>query len=160
MKSLVRGGVLEDTFWIPLPRPQVLKNWPVLDSRTALFFESLKFCGAPEKFFGKRFFLEIAWKKILRPFLSRALALVSLASRISVLGLKRVCPWKGCTWPWRRVLCPRLHLCHFLKEELFFTTRSVANYTSSSCPCAADFKTADWRLHAFALTIKKNFAYV
>ena len=37
-------------------RPQVLKNWPVLGSRTALFFELLKFCGALEKVFGKRFF--------------------------------------------------------------------------------------------------------
>ena len=41
-------------------RPQVLKNWPVLGSRTALFFELLKFCVALEKFFGKRFFVEIA----------------------------------------------------------------------------------------------------
>ena len=41
-------------------RPQVLKNWPVLGSRTALFFELLKFCEALEKFFGKRFFVEIA----------------------------------------------------------------------------------------------------
>ena len=31
-------------------RPQVLENWPVLGSRTALFFELLKFCGALEKF--------------------------------------------------------------------------------------------------------------
>ena len=29
-------------------------------SRTALFFELVKFCGALEKFFGKRFFVEIA----------------------------------------------------------------------------------------------------
>ena len=41
-------------------RPQVLENWPVLGSRTALFFELLKFCGALEKFFGKRFFVKIA----------------------------------------------------------------------------------------------------
>ena len=41
-------------------RPQVLENWPVFGSRTALFFELLKFCGAVEKFFGKRFFVEIA----------------------------------------------------------------------------------------------------
>ena len=32
-------------------RHQVLKNWPVLGSRTALFFELLKLCGALEKFF-------------------------------------------------------------------------------------------------------------
>ena len=31
-------------------RPQVLENWPVLGSRTALFFGMLKFCGALEKF--------------------------------------------------------------------------------------------------------------
>ena len=41
-------------------RPQVLENWPVLGSRTALLFGKLKFCGAVEKFFGKRFFVEIA----------------------------------------------------------------------------------------------------
>ena len=41
-------------------RPQVLENLPVLGSRTALFFGKLKFCGAVEKFFGKRFFVEIA----------------------------------------------------------------------------------------------------
>ena len=29
-------------------RPQVLENWPVLGSRTAVFFELLKFCGALE----------------------------------------------------------------------------------------------------------------
>ena len=39
-------------------RPQVLENWPVLGSRTAVFFELLKFCEALEKFFGKRFFVE------------------------------------------------------------------------------------------------------
>ena len=41
-------------------RPQVLENWPVLGSRTAVFFELLKFCVALEKFFRKRFFVEIA----------------------------------------------------------------------------------------------------
>ena len=41
-------------------RPQVLENWPVLGSRTAIIFELLKFCGAFEKFFEKRFFVEIA----------------------------------------------------------------------------------------------------
>ena len=105
-------------------RPQVLENWPVLGSRTAVLFELLKFCGALEKFFRKRFFVEIAWKifvktffffflrspeKFLwRPFFFfwRALALVSL-----VLGLGLGffwCPWP---WPWPRALCPQLHLC-------------------------------------------------
>ena len=49
-------------------RPQVLENWPVLGSRTALFFELLKFCEALEKFFGKRVFVEIAKKIILKTF--------------------------------------------------------------------------------------------
>ena len=88
-------------------RPQVLKNWPVLGSRTALFFELLKFCGVLEKFFGKRFFVEIAWKIFVKTFFFfwRALALVSLAlaSSIPVLGLESVCPRKGCPWPWPRI---------------------------------------------------------
>ena len=76
-------------------RPQVLENWPVLDSRTALFFELLKFCGALEKFFGKRFFVEIAWKIFVKTFffffffLESALALVSL---VLGLGLELSCP--------------------------------------------------------------------
>ena len=41
-------------------RPQVLEHWPVLGSRTAVFFKLLKFCRALEKFFGKRVFVEIA----------------------------------------------------------------------------------------------------
>ena len=41
-------------------RPQILENWPVLGLRPALFFELLKLCKALEKFFGKRFFVEIA----------------------------------------------------------------------------------------------------
>ena len=116
--AINRGGVLEDvlgledTFWSPWPWPRrsspwpwprVLENWPVLGSRTALFFE-LKFCEALEKFFGKRFFVEIVWKifvktffwrspkKFLwRPFFfSRALALVSL---VLGLGLEHSCSW-------------------------------------------------------------------
>ena len=41
-------------------RPPVLENWPVLCSRTAVFFGMLKFCVSLEKFFGKRFLVEIA----------------------------------------------------------------------------------------------------
>ena len=53
-----RGQILKSLALVS--RPQVLGNWPVLGSRTAVFFELLKFCGALEKFFGKRFFVEIA----------------------------------------------------------------------------------------------------
>ena len=49
-------------------KPQVLENCPVLGSRTALFFEWLKFCRSAEKCFFRPFFLEIDRKKILRPF--------------------------------------------------------------------------------------------
>ena len=49
-------------------RPQVVENWPVLGSRTAVFFELLKFCEALEKFFGKRFFLETARKIFVKTF--------------------------------------------------------------------------------------------
>ena len=100
-------------------RPQVLENWPVLGPRTALFFVLLKFCEALEKFFGKRFFVEIAWKFLWRPFFffgehlrlcPWSLALASMASRTSVLGLGL--GFFLCPWPWPRALCFRLHLCY------------------------------------------------
>ena len=49
-------------------RPQILENWPVLGSRTAVVFELLKLCGALEKFFGKRFIVEIASKIFVKTF--------------------------------------------------------------------------------------------
>ena len=81
--------------------PQVLENWPVLGSRTTLFFKLLKFCVAPEKFFGRRFFLEIALKVFVKTFFfGEHLRLcpwsLTLASSVPVLGLERVCPRKGC----------------------------------------------------------------
>ena len=102
-------------------RPQVLENWPVLGSRTALFFELLKFCGALEKFFRKRFFVEIACKNfcedfffffflwrspekfLWRPFFF----LESTCAWVLGLGLEHSCPWpreclssESCPWPW------------------------------------------------------------
>ena len=77
-------------------RPQVLENLPVLGSRTALFFELLKFCGALEKFFGKHFFFFFFGDRLknfcedLFFFFWRALALVSL---VLGLGLEHSCPW-------------------------------------------------------------------
>ena len=58
LKSLALASKVK--FLALASRPQVLENWPVLGSRTALFFGTLKFCGALEKFFGKRFLVEIA----------------------------------------------------------------------------------------------------
>ena len=105
------GRVLEDTF--SSPWPQVLENCLVFGSRTALFFEWLKFCRSAEKRFSRPFFLEIDGKKFLRPFfLGKYLHLCpwSLASSIPVLGLG----FFLCPWPWPRALCPRLHLCYFM----------------------------------------------
>ena len=104
-------------------RPQVLENCPVLGWRTSLFFEPLKFCRLPEKkswktfFTGERlkkifddlFFLEIVWKKNLKPFFLEHLRLCpwSLASSILVLGLERV-------WPWPRIFFVSLTLASSL----------------------------------------------
>ena len=65
-------------------------------------------------------------KKFWRPFFfGEHLRLcpwsLALASSIPVLGLERVCPQKGCPWPWiflcpwpwPLALRPRLHLWHF-----------------------------------------------
>ena len=106
-------------------RPQVLENWPVLGSSTALFFELLKFCGALEKFFRKRFFVEIALKIFVKTFFlffgehlrlcPWPRAFLPLASRVSVLGKAVLGLGLGfilCPWPWPRALCPRLHLCN------------------------------------------------
>ena len=88
-------------------RPQVLENLPVLGSRTALFSGMLKLCGVLEKFFGKRFVVEIARKIFVKTFLffffGEHLRSLALASSIPVLGLESVCPRKGCPWPWPRI---------------------------------------------------------
>ena len=49
-RSWPRGQILKSLALALASRPQVLENWPVLGSRTALFFELLKFCVALEKF--------------------------------------------------------------------------------------------------------------
>ena len=68
------------------------------------------FRRSPEKNFEDLSFLRTRWRQC--PWS------LALASSISVLGLERVCPRKGCPWPliflcpwpWPRALCPRLHL--------------------------------------------------
>ena len=95
-------------------------------------FGMLKFCGALEKFFGKRFLVEIAWKIFVKTFFFwRALALcvfdpwpwafLSLASRVFVLGKAVFGLGLGfflCPWPWPRALCPRLHLCCAVRSSI------------------------------------------
>ena len=89
-------------------RPQVLKNWFVLGLRTALFFELLKFCGALEKFFGKRCFVEIAKKFLWRPFFF--LEIVWKIFVKTFFFLESTCACVLNHWPWPRALSPRLHL--------------------------------------------------
>ena len=50
LKSLALASKVKSLALALASRPQVLENWPVLGSRTALFFGKLKFCGAVEKF--------------------------------------------------------------------------------------------------------------
>ena len=82
--------------------------------------------------------LEIAWKKFWWPFFfweHLRLCPWFLASSIPVLGLERVCPRKGCPWPW--ALYPRLHLwwksmwnkrkdCLRMKESVGLTSSRLA----------------------------------
>ena len=53
-RSWPRGHILKSLYLAS--KPQVLENYPVLGSRTALFFELLKVGGAPEKFLENGFF--------------------------------------------------------------------------------------------------------
>ena len=131
-----------------------LENWPTLGSRTALFFELLKFCEALEKFFGKRYFVEIAWKIFVKTFFFffffwrspkkflwrrffffflESTCAWSLALSIPVLGLECVCPRKSCPWlriflcPWPRALCSRLHLWQVGQVLIHFSTCLLHN---------------------------------
>ena len=104
-----RGHIFKSFAFTLASQPQVLENCPVLGSRTALFFEWLKFCRSAEKCYSRPFFFEIDRKKNFKTFFSGIhlhLCPRSLASSIPVLGLGFfLCPWP-------RALCPRLHLCN------------------------------------------------
>ena len=61
----------------------------------------------PNQKFWLPYEMEIAWKTLLKTFffvehLRLCLWSLALAPSISVLGLERVCPRKGCPWPWPR----------------------------------------------------------
>ena len=162
LKSLALASKVKSFALALASRPQVLENWPVLGSRTAVFFELLKFCGALEKFFRKRFFVEIAWKKFLwRPFFffffgdrlknfcedlffffffGEHLRLcpwsLALASSIPVLGLESVCPRKGCPWPWPRIFFVSLALASSLVSSTPPLVKRVnfsVGYSSNFC---------------------------
>ena len=110
-----RWSPREHIFMTLASKPQVLENCSVLGSRTALFFEWLKFCRSAEKCFSRLFFgdrRKIFFKDF---FLRKTLAFVSL---VLGLGLEHSCPWPSprifflCPRPWPRALCPRLHQWH------------------------------------------------
>ena len=106
-------------------RPQVLENWPVLGSRTAVFFELLKFCGALEKFFGKDFFGGDRLKNFCEDlFFWRAQALVSL---VLGLGLEHSCPW-----PQESLSSERLSLA--LASDFFVSLALASSLVSSTLP--------------------------
>ena len=115
--------VLEDTFWSPWPRglksskiglssargQHYVLNCLNFLERLKNFLENVSLWRSPEKFLWRPFFL------------GGALALVSLASSIPVLGLESVCPRKGCpwSWPWPRI---------------FFVSLALASNLVSSTP--------------------------
>ena len=122
-------------------KPQVLENWPVLGSRTALFFEWLKFCKWAEKFFLDRFLWRSPEKIFLKTFFWRTLAFVSLAlaSSIPVLGLESVYSRKGYPWPWRRIFFVSLDLVSSLVSStppLVLTLYLLHCYNVFSCAIA------------------------
>ena len=91
-------------------KPQVLENFPVLGSRTALFFKSLNFCWktpkTSQKILQRRFLCSsvgdcLKKKKLFGEHLRLCSWSLALASSISVFGLERFCRRKG--WPWPRI---------------------------------------------------------
>ena len=95
-------------------KPQILNNCSVLGSKSALFFELLKFCWKNAKNLAgnlRKPFLLSSIGDRLKNFFEGVLFLFfifrehqrlcpwPLASSIPVLSLERVCPRKGCPWP-------------------------------------------------------------
>ena len=97
-----RGHILKSLALALASSPQVLENWPVLGSRTALFFELLKFCEAFEKFFGKRVFVEIAWKFFVKTFFFIWDRLKNFCEDLFFFVLESTCACVLGPWPWPR----------------------------------------------------------
>ena len=118
------------TFLVLVSKPQVLENYHVFGSRTALFFDLLKVYRSPEKLFwrpvlfGDR--LKNCFEDLFLFFFGRTFAPVSLSSRETVLGRAVLGLGLGlflCPWPWPWALCPRLHLCGFRSCNLCMTEK-------------------------------------
>ena len=107
-----RGHILKSL----ASKSQALENCPVLGSRRALFFKSLKFCRSPEKFFCRSCFLEITCKTFLKTllfFLNRPKK--NFEDLIIIICFSEpLCPWPRIfLYPWPQALRPQLHLCQF-----------------------------------------------
>ena len=63
---------------------------------------------------------------------------LSLASSIPVLGLERVCPRKGCPWPWPRIFFVSLALDFFCVLGLGLEP-CVLDSTSGCCTCVLSY---------------------
>ena len=123
-------------------RPQVLENWPVLGSRTALFFELLKFCGALEKFLGKRFFVEIARKIFVKTFF--------------FFFLESTCACVLGPWPWPRAfLSLALRVSVLGKAVLGFGLEPYVLDSASDCYLWRRKNTKVWLLEANLSVVKK-----
>ena len=89
-----RGHIFKFLALALASKPQVLEKCPLLGSRTALFFEGLKFCRSAEKYFSRPFFFWRSTEKFFKTFfVTKILAFVSL---VLGLGLEHSCPW---LWP-------------------------------------------------------------
>ena len=77
--------------------PEALGPWKLACPRLkdSTFSELLKFCGAPEKFFGRRFFLEIARKIFVKTFFGGGSLKTFFFEDFIFFGraLARLCPW-------------------------------------------------------------------
>ena len=77
---------------------------------------------------------------------------VSLVSSIPVLGLERVCPRKGCPWPWRRIFFCSLGLG--LKPCVLDFTTSGTDHQKHLSKKSSRFKRT--QVQVFLKVIKQN----
>ena len=97
----------------------------ILWSAWKIFWKTFFWGDRKKNFCEDLFFFEIAWKIFVKTFFfGEHLRLcpwsLALASSIPALGLERVCPRKGCPWPWPRIFFVSLALAS--ASSLVFST--------------------------------------
>ena len=117
-------------------KPQLLKNCPVLGLRRALFFELLKFCEAPEKFFWKTVSSGNRLTIFLKIFFLESSCACAL---ILGLGLEHSCPWSreglSLALAWDFFLCPwPVFVSFFLFFCVLFFVSLASSLVSSTPP--------------------------